>query len=140
MSAWSDVDNWRGRTSAQMGVDQVAKRQAGKAATGVTRHLSIEAEPYSVVLKSKETRRMHPEHLSCLGAATRAKVVLHALCGDLQARVPGERQHRLTAMRDGLDCVRCLVLLDEQLELGRVIISAQGRVERVLARVVEAGR
>lgn len=138
MSGWADVDAWKAQQVER--APRKPERHPLERTRHAVYHLTRFADCYRVQLVKGPVRRMHPEHLSRLGAATRRRVELLALCGVLQARVPGQLYHRSTAKRERVTCEACLVALDGEMEAGRACLASDGKAVVFVARstVVDA--
>lgn len=126
MSAWAEVDAWKTARMAES--SRKPERHPLERRKGAIYHLTRLAECYRVKLAKGPVRTMHPEHLSRLGAATRRRVELLALCGVVQARVPGQLYHRSTNGLKVVSCKACLVALDAAMEAGWATVNERSTV------------
>lgn len=126
MSGWAEVDRYRRERMAEHQARLVAAADERAARAPYRFHLSREWPPYFVTMKRGGVRRFRAAEVYRLGASTRSRLVLHALCGDLAAR--GDIHQRLTVKRGRVQCDGCLVLLDEAMETGAAFIDGSGTV------------
>ena len=136
--SWDDVDAWREehqrnnrevRDALRLAKMQDKAKQWREQPT--VYHLSGKWPPYHVRMKTGGTRTYRGSEVYRLGAASRKRLVLNALCGKHNARAPGETHHRVTMSRKQLTCEACLVLLDRGLEQGVCSIE-RGKVKTPL--------